>query len=51
MPRKKREFKPLTVKRILKINPERKNLAGSKNKFDDLLSKALSQTPFDKKKK
>ena len=51
MRRKKADIVPLTAKKILKINPERKNLAGSKKGFDELLSKALNTLPFDKKKK
>lgn len=49
MPNKKDEFKPLTYKRILKNNPERKELAGNKGKFKDLISKGTKQEPFDKK--
>jgi len=51
MPRKKSEFKPLTAKRILKINPERKSLSGTKKDFESLLERALNTLPFDRKKK
>lgn len=51
MPRKKSEFKPLTTKGVLKINPERKDLSGTKKGFDQLLLKALNTLPFDKKKR
>ena len=51
MPRKKSEFKPLTYKEIGEISPERKKLSVEKNVFENILSKALKQLPFDKKKK
>lgn len=51
MPRKKSEFKLLTKERLLKVNPERKSVSGNESVFDNLLSKALKQLPFDKKKK
>ena len=51
MPRKKIEFKKLTSKGVVKTNPERKSLSGSKTGFLNLLSKAIKVGPFDKKKK
>lgn len=51
MPRKKIEFKTLTSKGVVKVNPERKNLSGSKTSFFSLLTKALKVEPFDKKKR
>lgn len=51
MPRKKIEFKTLTSKIVIKTNPERKGLSGSKKGFLSLLSKAIKVEPFDKKKK
>jgi hypothetical protein len=51
MPRKKSEFKPLTTKGILAINPERRNLSGSKKQFEEVIKKALHTLPFDKKRR
>lgn len=51
MPRKKIEFKTLTSKGVVKTNPERKSLSGTKSSFFNLLSKAIRTEPFDKKKK
>lgn len=51
MPRKKIEFKRLTSKGVIKTNPERKSLSGTKENFFSLLSKAIKMEPFDKKKK
>ena len=51
MPRKKIEFKTLTSKGVINVNPERKGLSGTKTNFLNLLSKAIKVEPFDKKKK
>lgn len=50
MPRKKSEFKPLTEKRILEVNPKRAGLIGSKQIFKNILKTALKTSPFDKKR-
>lgn len=51
MPRKKSEFEKLTSKGVVKANPERKSLSGTKSSFFNLLSKAIKMESFDKKKK
>lgn len=48
MPRKKSEFKPLTEKDVIKRNPDRKNLSGSKNTFRKLVVEGTKHEPFDK---
>lgn len=48
MPRKKSEFKPLTYKKIIKINPERENLVGQKEEFKEMIQISIEQEPFDK---
>lgn len=48
MPRKKSEFKPLTYKGIVKENPERESLTGSKEVFKKLIKSGTTVPPFDK---
>lgn len=50
MPRKKSDFKPLTYTRIIKENPKRKELKGTKKEFKKLVVESTKHEPFDKKK-